>query len=81
LTVPIGRLVWLVVGETRSQFDQRGHGLTDNPGVGDAYALAALTADTAAFIRHCRWRATRQLTRHITRFSEARSGPRRAAST
>jgi pimeloyl-ACP methyl ester carboxylesterase len=32
------------------QFDQRGHGRTDNPGGGDAYTLAALAADAATFI-------------------------------
>src|SRR5205085_9481937 len=32
------------------QFDQRGHGQTDNPGGGDAYALATLAADAAALI-------------------------------
>jgi pimeloyl-ACP methyl ester carboxylesterase len=32
------------------QFDQRGHGRTDNPGGDDAYSLAALAADAAALI-------------------------------
>jgi pimeloyl-ACP methyl ester carboxylesterase len=32
------------------QFDQRGHGRTDNPGGADAYTLASLAADAAAFI-------------------------------
>src|SRR5882672_7494127 len=32
------------------QFDQRGHGRTDNPGGGDAYTLAGLAADAAPFI-------------------------------
>jgi pimeloyl-ACP methyl ester carboxylesterase len=32
------------------QFDQRGHGRTDNPGGADAYTLAALAADAAALI-------------------------------
>jgi pimeloyl-ACP methyl ester carboxylesterase len=32
------------------QFDQRGHGRTDNPGGGDAYTLTQLAADAAALI-------------------------------
>jgi pimeloyl-ACP methyl ester carboxylesterase len=32
------------------QFDQRGHGRTDNSGGGDAYTLATLAADAAALI-------------------------------
>ena len=33
------------------QFDQRGHGRTGNPGGADAYTIASLAADAAAFIK------------------------------